>query len=288
MNASLSLNHFALTAGDPEVELELHRDVLGLSTIDQTTVPAAGRQGTRFSFGVGGHSGFLQVTCLGADGRPGRLGSNGPKTANMSVPLGSLDFWQRQLYDAHLEAEAVTRFGRDRLEFVRGDGVGYSLVEDDAADAAPGAAGIAGEHAITGLHSVTISLMDVRETHDFLIDLLECELVIQELAWGKYRLSPGQENGFVELLHEPYRAPGTWKYAVGTPHHLGLSAGEPEQRAALCERLLDAGYPDVSAAYQDGDVSSVWVRAAGGTLIDLRCPSGHSDSAPAESNWVME
>lgn len=271
MASAHSVHHFAFLSGSAESEIAFHEDVLGLETVRRGQVHVRGRAATELRFGASAAPawGFLKVTCLGDDGPRGRIGSNGPKTANMSVPPGSLDYWQRRLLDARIESERTAHLGTNRLGFRHPAGVTYSLVEDDSDWGAVKSMNAPPEYAIRGLHGVTISLMDVRETHDFLVDLLAAKHVTQDLAWGLYEFGPGGPGNRIELLHEPYRAPGTWAFAVGAPHHVGLDAGSHEQRRKLCERLIDAGYPDISASADDGTFDSVWIRAAGGTLLEL-------------------
>ena len=266
-----TVHHFAFVAGAAEPEARFHEQILGLETIQRAAVSARGREAAQLSFGASADSarGFLKVTCLGGDGPHGRLGSNGPKTANLSVPPQALDYWQDRLHDAHVESQRTSRLGTHRLEFLDPSGVPYALVEDEAEWGGTTSPRLPLEYAIRGLHSVTISLMDVRETHDFLVDLLAAAHVTQDLAWGLYEFAPGGPGNRIELLHEPYRAPGTWAYAVGAPHHIGLDTGSQAQRRMLCERLLGAGYPDISGGAENGTPGPVWVRAAGGTLLEL-------------------
>ncbi|HET6509009.1 MAG TPA: VOC family protein [Baekduia sp.] len=270
MSAVRGLHHFALTVGDVDDEITFHERVLGLTVVRRTPIDARGRAAEVLELGTSaGESGFLHSICLGSVGPVGRLGSNGPRSANLAVPPGSLGFWRTRLFDAHIAAEHVTRLGTERLELTHPAGVLLSLVEaDDPRPAGNGAIGP--DHAIRGLHSVTLSLMDVRETHDFLVGVLDADHDLQDLAWGRYRL--GEDPGAtIELLHEPYRAPGTWTFAVGTPHHVAFDAGTIVDRERLCARLRQAGYADVSPEVADGDSTSVWVRTPGGTLVDLCC-----------------
>ncbi|HWT92646.1 MAG TPA: hypothetical protein VN238_06590 [Solirubrobacteraceae bacterium] len=271
MSHAPALHHFASTAGDPTVEIAFHEEVLGLVTVRSDVIVAHGREATRLTFAAAADArgGKLEVTCLGAEGRKGRLGSNGPKSANLAVPEGSLDFWQERLHDAHVPTERVQRLGTDRLELETPSGVAYAFVAAPELDN-PGASGTVGpEHAVRGLYSVTLTLMDVRETDAFLVELLDARHVEQDIAWGSYELGAGGPGNRIELLHEPYRAPGTWAYAVGTPHHIALDVGDPEARAQLCERLRDAGYPDISPTSVDGALDAAWVRTPGGTLVGL-------------------
>jgi glyoxalase family protein len=265
------VHHFAYSTTEADREIEFHERVLGLRCVRREPVRLRGRAGEQVTFGVTADpaQGFLVAYCLGADGPTGRQGSNGPKSPNLAVPAGSLDHWQARLHDAHCTTEVDELLGTKRLGFTAPNRVPYTLVEG----AQDGQAPVEGDGdpavAIRGLHSVTISLMDVRETHAFLLDLLGAEHVTQDLATGYYQLSSPGTPG-IELVHEPYRAPGTWTYAVGTPHHIGLTA---EGREHLCELLRDAGYPDVSDVVPGTDHSSVWVRTPGGALVDLVAPT---------------
>ena len=274
MTTVRGVHHFAFSTAEASREVDFHEGVLGLRTVRREKVTLRGRESELLAFGVTDDpaDGVLLAYCLGRGGPAGRQGSNGPKSANLSVPPGSLLYWQARLYDAHVDSVAEERFGVKRLSFAHPSGVPYTLVEADTrAPAAP--AGTREEtFAISGLHSVTISLTDVRETHAFLVDLLDAEHVEQDLASGYYQLGADAAAAGIELLHEPYRAPGTWTYAVGTPHHIGLDASDAGEREQLRGRLLDAGYADVSPVVGGDLFSSVWVRTPGGTLADLLCP----------------
>ena len=261
------VHHFAYSTTEAEREIEFHERVLGLRCVRREPVTLRGRSAERITFGVTEDpaQGFLVAFCLGADGPTGRQGSNGPKAPNLAVPAGSLDYWQARLHDAHHDGEVEEVLGTKRLGFTAPSGVPYVLVESDRPGQGRATGDVDPAAAIGGLHSVTISLMDVRETHAFLLDLLGAEHVSQDLASGYYRLGAADGAG-IELVHEPYRAPGTWTYAVGTPHHVGLTT---DAREGVSDLLRDAGYPDVSGVVPGQDYSSVWVRTPGGALVDL-------------------
>ncbi|MEV0688127.1 VOC family protein [Nocardia sp. NPDC050378] len=257
---------FAYTTTDAEREVRFHEQVLGLRCVRRRPVTMRGCSGEELSFAAGDDPAatILVAYCAGPDFPTGRQGSNGPRSANLAVPAGSLGTWESRLYDAHIETSVETVLGTKRLAFTAPSGLPYTLVDSDTAGRS-GAADAA--VAIAGLHSVTLTMMDVRETHAFLLEVLGAEHVEQEIASGYYRF--GADGAGLELLHEPYRAPGTWTYAAGTAHHIGIDAGSAAERQELCERLLDNGYPDVSAP-SDGELhTSVWVRTPGGTLVEL-------------------
>jgi len=265
-----SVHHFAYSTSEAEREIRFHEDVLGLRCLSREPATLRGLSAERLVFGGStdpGH-GFLVAYCLGADGPTGRRGSNGPDSPNLSVPAGSLGHWQARLHDAHVEGQVEEVFGTKRLAFTAPSGIPYALVESDEPDSVPVSGSVAAALAVRGLHSVTVSLMDVRETHSFLLDLFGGEHTVQDLASGYYRFA---EGAGIELLHQPYRAPGTWTYAVGTPHHIGLAVDDEASRERLCERLRDSGYHDVSSVVEGAGSSTVWVRAPGGALVALVC-----------------
>jgi len=274
MSTVTRVRHFATVSRDAAAEIDFHETVLGLRLVGRRPVRAHGAAAERLDFApqVDGASAVVSVICLGPDGSTGRLGSNGPRSANFAVPLGTLDYWEARLWEHHVRGVRVRHLDSDRLEFAHPEGVTYALVAADAAAGSPAVSGgpVPAERAITGLHGVTISLMDVREAHAFLVDLLGAKHAAQDLEWGLYQFDGQEGTRGIELLHEPYRAPGTWAYAVGTPHHIALDVISPEGRAQLRRTLLDAGYLDV-APTADEEQDSLWFRAAGGTLIDLTC-----------------
>ena len=271
MTSIRNVHHFAYSTSEAEPEIRFHEDVLGLRLVSREPATLRGISGEQLVFGVtdAPADGFLVAFCLGADGPTGRQGSNGPNSPNLSVPAGSVDSWQSRLHDAHVEGTVDEVLGTKRLVFTAPSGIRYTLVETG-----PSASGsVEGDPgtAVRGLHSVTVSLMDVRETHSFLLDLFGGEHTEQDLASGYYQFSAGAEGAGIELLHEPYRAPGTWTYAVGTPHHVGLDVADVSSREQICERLREAGYLDVSPVVDGADSSAVWVRAPGGALVALVC-----------------
>jgi glyoxalase family protein len=270
------VHHFAYSTSEAEREIRFHEDVLGLRLVSREPQTLRGRAGEKLVFGLADSpaDGFLVAFCLGADGPSGRQGSNGPNSPNLSVPAGSLDYWQARLHDAHVEGKVDEVFGTKRLVFTAPSRIRYTLIESGQPASGPTEGDAT--FPVLGLHSVTVSLMDVRETHSFLLDLFGGQHTEQDLSSGYYQFSDGAEGAGIELLHEPYRAPGTWTYAVGTPHHVGLDVADAASREQICERLRDAGYHDVSPVVEDTDSDSVWVRAPGGALVALVCRT-HSE-----------
>jgi glyoxalase family protein len=264
MRAIRGVRHVAFAAPDADAEVAFHEGVLGLRTVARRPAPelGAGVEIVLFGAGEGPADAFLQIICVGSGRPPGRLGGNGPYSVNLSVPRDSLPAWERRLRDAHVTAERVVRLGGERIELRHPLGLTYSLVAADGGGPGEG---------IRGLHGATLSLVDVRDCHAFLTEILGATHERQDVADGVYRFEPDAPG--IELVHEPYRSPGTWTLASGTPHHVAIEVDGVEPLRLLRTRLREAGLADVSEVTEVGGVASTWVRIPGGTLVELTCPA---------------
>ena len=262
------IRHFGLCAASAESELSFHRDLLGLQLAAREPA-GAGRERLLFGPSDDRNEGCISILCFGSNAPAGRLGGGGPRGANLSVPEGSLPFWSQRLAAAGITVDLVHSLGSKRIEFAHPSGTAYSLVEFGEQRPRSGSRQIAASEAITGLHGATISLTDVREAHTFLIEVLDAAHLNQEIAKGDYRLSDHEAASRIELWHEPYRAPGTWRLGVGTPHHLCLELADADQADVLHRRLFDFGLSDVAVAAGGDKEMSMWVRIPGGTLLEF-------------------
>jgi len=268
MAALKRIHHVGISAGDPGEDRAFHEEVLGLRLAHSDELGSS-RLRQLYDTGDGEPGTIVSSRCVGENGGEGRRGSNSPKAVNLSVAPGALPFWRERLHDHHIENGAEKLFVGERVSFAHPSGVEYSLVavaEDDR----PGNehSEVPAEYAIRGLHSVTISLMDVREFTDFLLAVVGAEHAGQDGGIGLFQLGDGPATS-LEVIHEPYTAPGTWRYAAGTLHHVGLDAGGTSDRGPLRERIAEQGYLDVSVEANGDGFNSMWLRAPGGILLDL-------------------
>jgi glyoxalase family protein len=262
------IHHVGISAGDPAEDRAFHEEVLGLRLAHSAELGNS-RVHQLYDTGSGEAGTVVSSLCLGENGGPGRRGSNSPKVANLSVAPAALPFWRERLHEHHIESGSEDLLGGERVTFAHPSGVEYSLVavaEDERTVNEHSEVPV--EYAIRGLHSVTISLMDVREFTDFLLEVVGADHVDQDGGVGLFRLGDGPAS-LLEVIHEPYTAPGTWRYAAGTSHHVGLDAGGAGDRERLRGRIAERGYNDLSAASEQDHFSSMWLRAPGGVLVDL-------------------
>jgi glyoxalase family protein len=268
MAALKRIHHVGISAGDPADDRTFHEEVLGLRLAQRAELGGA-RVRQVYDTTAGEPGTIVSSLCLGGNAGEGRRGSNTPKVVNLSVPTAALPFWRERLHDHHVESGAETLLGGERVTFAHPSGVEYSLVAVDG-DQRPvnEHSEVPAEYAIRGLHGVTISLMDVREFTDFLLDVLGADHAEQDGGLGLFRVGDGPATS-LEVIHEPYTAPGTWRYAAGTSHHLALDAGAATDRGRLRERIAEQGYPDVAEETNGDGFDSMWLRAPGGILLDL-------------------
>jgi glyoxalase family protein len=276
MAALKRIHHLGISAGDPAEDRAFHEEVLGLRLAHSAEL-GEGRVHQLYDTGSEEPGTLVSSLCLGENGAGGRRGSNTPKVVNLSVAPAALPFWRERLHDHHVESGSEQLLGGERVTFAHPSGVEYSLVAvaDDERPVNQHSE-VPAEYAVRGLHSVTISLMDVREFTDFLLEVIGADHVDQDGGLGLFRLGEGPASS-LEVIHEPYTAPGTWRYAAGTSHHVGFDAGGAGEREALRARIAERGYRDLSAASDEDHFSSMWLRTPGGVLVDLVA----TDSAPA-------
>lgn len=262
------IHHVGISVGDAAEDRIFHEEVLGLRLASSTTDATDGRVHQLFDTGTGEPGTLISSLSVTASGEA-RRGSNAPKSVNLSVPPQALAFWRERLHEHYVESESDELWGQSRLTFTHPSGIGYSLVAVEGDERAVNPqADVPAEYAVRGLHSVLISLMDVREFTDFLRDLVGADHVDQDGGLGLFRLGDGPATT-IEVVHEPYAAPGTWRFAPGTPHHVGFDVGSAQEREQLRSIIAAHGYPDISAESDGDGFNSMWFRAPGGILVDL-------------------
>lgn len=287
---TLGIHHVSVVSGDPHGTLTFYRDVLGLRLVKRTVnhdEPAvhhlyfgdeAATPGTTFTA-------FPYPMDSG-----GRRGGGQPSETAFAIPEEGREFWQARLDEHGINTDADERFGERVLRFTDPDGLDLTLIESadagklgvDGVAVEPWEETVPEEHAIRGMHSVTL-----RSNSPYLtgrvLELLGFGLVGQEDDRVRYVAgadgveTEGLEADTTELAREP--TPGTvvdlyareepWgKEGAGTGHHLAIRMPDRAALDAWYDRLVDAGlspsHPRDRYYFQ-----SVYVRDPGGVLFEL-------------------
>ncbi|QPV64990.1 VOC family protein [Halosimplex litoreum] len=209
---------------------------------------------------------------------PGRVGKPDITTATLRIPADSVEFWQDRLAERGVTVDRIERFGEPILAFEDPDGTSLELVGVAADETGPtdldaGAdhpwtdespeGSVPGEHAVRGVHGVSIRSADPYVTAS-LLDTFGFEIVAERAETVRYRLPDGREST-VDLLTDDAEY---GKEGRGSIHHVALSVESGEQLREWRE-LLDERGLDVSRVKDRHFFESLYVRDGGGVLFEL-------------------
>lgn len=216
-------------------------------------------------------------------GLTGRKGSGQIKRTGFSVPPDSIDHWRRRLEDHGAASSGVEeRFGERFVRFEHPSGLGMKVIgAEDRREPWLGDGVDAAGAAVRGLHSVTLGLLEIQNTKEFL-ELLGFRQTAEDGRYTRMEVGTGGAGKIVDLRHEPDVPPGTWTHAQGIHHHFAvLTNSEPEQ-LAIKDYLEGEGYVDVSDQKDRFYFKSIYVRSPGGVLIEVATPSNYLRDEPEE------
>jgi len=194
----------------------------------------------------------------------GRVGQPQITTAALVIPSGSIEYWSDRLtaHDVTFDGP-FDRFDETVLRFTDPDGTHLELVTGDSSVEPWQDGPIPAQHAIRGIHSVTIRSVSIYVTASVL-DTLGFELVAQEDDRIRYQ-APGDRATIVDLLD---RDGEFGREGVGSVHHVAVRISDEEELYEWHDLFRDRGY-DVSRVHDRHFFHSLYVREPGGILFEL-------------------
>jgi glyoxalase family protein len=287
------IHHVSAISGDPQETVDFYGDALGLRFVKRTV-----NYDDKFMYHLyfgdeTGSPGTLATFFPYQRGQVGRVGKPQPSAMAFAVPQNSVDYWQDRLAarDAAVD-DPVERFGETVIPFRDGDGQPLELVAsaeagsgdrrrataDEERSPASNAA-IPSEHAIRGIHGVTLLSASIYHTASTL-EVLGFELLDQEGDRVRYRVPDAAgDAATVDLLD---RDAEYGREGAGTIHHVAVRAGD-RSISAWRERLDEAGLEPTRVTDRKY-FESVYAREPGGILFEVATddPGLTVDEAPAE------
>ena len=173
------IHHVTAIAGDPQRNLDFYAGSLGLRLVKRTVNfddPAT----YHLYYGDDlGRPGSLITFFPWPRARRGHRGSGQATTIAFSVPEASVRFWIDHLRARGVRVDRITkRFGEEVLSFSDPDGLHLELVGDPRGAGHPARmhGPVPPEHAIYGLHSVTLTESKWEATSELLTQTLSFRL----------------------------------------------------------------------------------------------------------------
>jgi glyoxalase family protein len=189
-----------------------------------------------------------------------------------SVPETSLGWWQERFQTLGVDADAPrTRDEEEVLTFRDPDGLVVDLVASvgDHRSGWDGVADIPDEHAVRGLHAITLSERQLDPSATMLTELLGMSLTGEENARSRFGMSDGGPGALVDVF-SGVRDRGL--QAGGTVHHVAFRAPDLETMTAWQQELLARGV-QVTQILDRQYFKSIYFREPGGVLFEIATDS---------------
>ena len=265
----LGLHHVTATVDQAQPDLDFCLGVLGLRLVKQT-VNFDNHRVFHFYYGdERGTPGTIWTTFPyhGQGVRVGTIGSGQVVATAFSVPLAAIDWWRARLDAAGLVVHASgTDSDAPRLRVADPSGLAIEIVGVDDDPRAPWTqGGVDGDHAIRGLHSVTLHVREPEPTLAFLHEVLGCR-VSDAGSHAIVDIGPGGPGAHLEV-HSGRDLPRGVN-GIGTVHHVALAIGSEDAQRALREALVVLGV-EVTPVKDRQYFRSIYFREPGGVLIEV-------------------
>jgi glyoxalase family protein len=262
------LHHVTAIASDPQRNIDFYTRVLGLRLVKQTVNfdspdtfhlyygDAQGRPSTILTF----------FPWTGVP--PGRLGSGQTTATAFSVPPESIGWWQRHLGGLDLDLDGPrTRDGEEVLSLRDPDGLVLDLVAapGDERSGWDGVASVPAEHAVRGLHSVTMSERLPDATAELLAGLLGMHPDGESGVRARFVMAGGGAGAMIDVAAD---SGPRGLQAGGTVHHIAFRAPDQATQARWREELVEAGLT-VTEILDRRYFTSIYFREPGGVLLEI-------------------
>ena len=283
------MHHVTAIAGDPQRNLDFYAGILGLRLV-KLTVNFDDPGTYHFYYGDGiGRPGTILTFFPWRNAPRGRQGTGQAAVIALSIPAASLDYWTERLARAGVAFESRDRrFGEDQALALRDpDGLMLELVAGGRPDERPGweHGAVPVEHAIRGLHAITLWAQDYAPTAEVLTETMGFREVGRE--GDVYRYAAANDAGpaalsgaIVDVRHMPGAASGN--VAVGTVHHVAFRTADDVAQRQWQDRIRAAGLY-VTPVQDRQYFHSIYYREPGHVLFEIATdPPGFATDEPVE------
>lgn len=280
----LGIHHITALAESARQNLMFYREIIGLRLVKKTV--NFDDPGTwHFYFGDRKGTPGTLLTFFPIPGiRSGRAGVGMATEIGFSVPVGSLEFWKDRFKKFNIKQNKIEeRFGERYLSFQDPDGLKIILTENEKADRNLSftTEEINESVATRGIHSVTLTLRNLRQTIEILTDVLGYEFVGKEGSRYRYKTNAVESASIIDLVEDEIGLPGTG--GSGTNHHIAFRVENEEVLMNYRKKIEELGIhitPKINRDY----FFSLYFREPGGVLFEIATDNpGFAIDEPVEN-----
>jgi len=263
----VGLHHVTAIASNPQRNLDFYTEVLGLRFVKRT-VNFDDPGSYHFYFGDDAGSPGTILTFFPWPGATrGSAGVGEVTQTAFSVPLSSLDYWEKRLVDdGQLVERSGKRFEEEVLTFPDPDGMKIEIVGHADAGVANGSrfSSVPAEHAIRGFFGVTLFEQRSEETATVL-NVMGFKKVAEEGNRLRFAAEGSALGNHIDLLVSP--TAGYGRQGAGSVHHIAFRAADDASQLEWREEI--AKYLDVTPVLDRTYFHSIYFREPGGVLFEV-------------------
>lgn len=275
------LHHVTAIATDPQRNVDFYHTALGLRLIKKTVNFDAPETYHLYFGDEAGQPGTLITFFPWPNAPRGRRGAGQATTVAFSVPQGSLGWWSEHLRRLGVGIESpTTRACEETLPVYDPDGLALELVAHAGASHEPPWEGgpIPPEHAVRGLHSVTLTESGDEHTAGLLTETMGFSLTDESADRFRFEAGDGGAGALVDVHCSPEAPQGL--VAAGTVHHIAWRTAGGTEQAQWRTTLVDAGL-NVTPIIDRQYFHSIYFREPGGVLLEIATdPPGFTIDEP--------
>ncbi len=265
----LGLHHVTATVDEAQPDLDFCIGTLGLRLVKKT-VNFDNHHVYHFYYGdERGTPGTLWTTFpyYGKGVRVGVKGAGQVTATSLSVPAGSLDFWEQRLRARGVAASRVHRFDDEAIACSDSSGLNFELVSARSDSRSAWVhSGIGVDAAIRGLHSVTITVRDTEPTVALMHDLLGFEITAADADRTRVAVNGNAPGKWIDIVRAPDADAAV--NGIGTVHHVAMAIERADDQVRLREELLERGLK-VTEVRDRCYFQSIYFREPGGVLFEV-------------------
>lgn len=265
-----AIHHVTAISGEARRTIDFYTRVLGLRLVKKTVDFDEPSIGHLYFGNAAGSPGSLITFFPIEHAAEGRLGVGDVQETVFAVPEASLGYWTHRFLEKSVANKGLSRrFGERAIAFKDLDGTDLALVGMRGVEGAPGPVGgeVPAEHAIRGLHGVSLLLEEAGPTARILTEVFGYEEVGAEETTRRFR-RPGATFGAVVDI----RAVGGFlvpRPGRGSVHHVAFRAVDDAAQAAMATKVAEEHELEPTEPKDRRYFRSVYFREPGHLLFEI-------------------
>jgi glyoxalase family protein len=266
------LHHVTAIATDPQSNVDFYTHALGLRLVKQTVNFDAPDSYHLYYGDEQGSPSSLLTFFPWPDAPLGRQGAGMTTATAFSVPESSLGWWHERFKTLGIDTDAPrARDDEEVLTLRDPDGMVIDLVESegDRRSGWDGVADIPAEHAVRGLHAITLSERQLDPSATMLTELLGMSLAGEDGDRARFGMAEGGSGALVDVSAGVF---DRGLQAGGTVHHVAFRAPDLPTMTLWQQELIARGVR-VTEILDRQYFKSIYFREPGGVLFEIATDS---------------